>query len=488
MEKHAVTEDLNQQESSSPGATEPIMEDSSVKKTFWQKQREPGRPLPIIAAALLAIAIGLAVSTQTEVPDAAVEITGIIGNLWLRALRATVLPLIVTAMILAIQNIKAISGGKGGKLARWTIGWYLGTTVIAIVHSCLLTGLVWGPMMRNTADPDYVDEEAEEPLTVSQAVVQIFYSFIPNNIVGAFANEQLLSVLITAVVLGFMLPAKSSIMKAVVEIDKIVTTVITWLIQMAPIGVFFLIMPNLFRLDITTIGYNLGILIGGTLTSIFLHLLIVLPVLFFLFARKNPFTYWIKCSPAWLTAWGSASSAATLPVTLKCVRARGVPETVGKFSIPLGCLINMDGTAIYFPMVVVFLAETQGITLTPAQYVIVCLLSTLSSIAATPIPSSSLVLTVMIANAVNVPMSDMYGIVVAIDWFLDRFRTALNVSGDMFAAPCVQKLTGITHEDDMRPGIIIDADAWHRGEQAAEAPVASHNGVTEAHHDNSHRV
>jgi hypothetical protein len=89
MEKHAVTEDLNQQESSSPGATEPIMEDSSVKKTFWQKQREPGRPLPIIAAALLAIAIGLAVSTQTEVPDAAVEITGIIGNLWLRALRAT---------------------------------------------------------------------------------------------------------------------------------------------------------------------------------------------------------------------------------------------------------------------------------------------------------------------------------------------------------------------------------------------------------------
>lgn len=197
--------------------------------------------------------------------------------------------------------------------------------------------------MRNTADPDYVDEEAEEPLTVSQAVVQIFYSFIPNNIVGAFANEQLLSVLITAVVLGFMLPAKSSIMKAVVEIDKIVTTVITWLIQMAPIGVFFLIMPNLFRLDITTIGYNLGILIGGTLTSIFLHLLIVLPVLFFLFARKNPFTYWIKCSPAWLTAWGSASSAATLPVTLKCVRARGVPETVGKFSIPLGCLINMDG-------------------------------------------------------------------------------------------------------------------------------------------------
>jgi Na+/H+-dicarboxylate symporter len=107
----------------------------------------------------------------------------------------------------------------------------------------------------------------------------------------------------------------------------------------------------------------------------------------------------------------------------------------------------MDGTAIYFPMVVVFLAATQDITLNAGDYTIIVLLATLSSIATTPIPSSSLVLTVMIANSVNVPISGMYAVVVAIDWFIDRFRTATNVSGDLFAARIMEKVTGIQDLD-----------------------------------------
>jgi Na+/H+-dicarboxylate symporter len=462
----------------SPSSSEQIADDAaSVKLTFWQRQREPGAPLPIIAAAALAIVIGVAVSTQTTVPQSAIDITGIIGRLWLRALRATVLPLIVTAMIMAIQNIKKISGGKGKRLAWYTIGWYVSTTILAIMHSALLTGLVWGPMMDNV-DPEPTDDadlpsSAQDPPTISESVVAIFDSFVPQNVVGAFANDQLLAVLVTAVILGFMLPPRSAIMKAVAEIDTIVTAVITWLILMAPIGVFFLIMPNLFRLDITEIGYNLGILIGGTLVGIFTHLFVVIPLLYLIFTRKNPWMHWLRCSPAWLTAWGSASSAATLPVTLKVARERGVPETIVKFAIPLGCLVNMDGTAIYFPMVVVFLAETQGITLDAAQWIIVCLLATLSSIATTPIPSSSLVLTVMIANSVDVPISEMYAIVVAIDWFLDRFRTALNVSSDLMAAPCIQVLTGIGHDEEDYD-IDVSRDAWMHDESAAPAaqPVA----------------
>lgn len=108
----------------------------------------------------------------------------------------------------------------------------------------------------------------------------------------------------------------------------------------------------------------------------------------------------------------------------------------------------MDGTAIYFPIVVVFLAATQGITLNAANYIIVILLSTLASIGTTPIPSSSLVLTVMIAGSIGVPITGMYAVVVAIDWFLDRFRTAVNVSADTFAAVIVTKITGITEEDE----------------------------------------
>jgi len=120
---------------------------------------------------------------------------------------------------------------------------------------------------------------------------------------------------------------------------------------------------------------------------------------------------------------------------------------VTKFAVPLGCLINMDGTAIYFPIVVVFLAATQGITLNAADYIIVILLSTLASIGTTPIPSSSLVLVVMIASSVGVPITGMYAVVIAIDWFLDRFRTALNISCDTFAARVVTQITGIKDEE-----------------------------------------
>jgi Na+/H+-dicarboxylate symporter len=127
----------------------------------------------------------------------------------------------------------------------------------------------------------------------------------------------------------------------------------------------------------------------------------------------------------------------------------------------------MDGTAIYFPIVVVFLAATQGITLGAADYIIVVLLSTLASIGTTPIPSSSLVLVVMIASSVGVPITGMYAVVVAIDWFLDRFRTMVNVSCDCFAAVVVTKITGIRDEDGETYTEEVDID------QFREQPVRS---------------
>jgi Na+/H+-dicarboxylate symporter len=309
--------------------------------------------------------------------------------------------MIVTAMIMAVQRLRTMTqgGGKAGKLARWTIGYYVITTVIAVAHSCLLVGLVWSKLMT-VVSGDQLQETIDEraAFEIHEVVVDMFYSLVPNNVVNAMATDSLLAVLVTAVVLGYCIKPGSALIRAVEEIEQIIMKIITVLIYFAPVGVFFLIMPNLFRLDIAEIGVNLGILIGATLCGMVLHLFIIIPIIFFLFTRKNPYTLWMRCSPAWITAWGTASSAATLPVTIRCVLAQGVPVTVTKFAVPLGCLINMDGTAIYFPIVVVFLAATQGITLNAADYIVVVLLSTLASIGTTPIPSSSLVLVVMICG------------------------------------------------------------------------------------------
>ncbi|KAK4664795.1 uncharacterized protein QC763_0074440 [Podospora pseudopauciseta] len=454
--KHISDEGI-QHASSNPSQNEAQMIERDPNRKWWHGIKEPGHALQIVVAAILAIIIGLAVTTTVgskNIPQAATVIIGIPGTLWLRALRAVVLPLIICAMILAVQKLREMSTGGGAVVAKWAVGYYVLTTLLAILHSTIAVAVGWIRLMQvmREEDREVTDEDDKKMIEersatkIHDVVKQMFESFIPQNIFSSLANDGLLAILITSVIVGYLLKPNSPILKVVKEIEEIITIIIAWLIKVAPIGVFFLILPNLFRLDIASIAQNLGVLIGSSLVGMFIHLFIVLPIIFFLVLRRNPYAYWMRQSPAWITAWGTASSAATLPVTMRCAKRNGIPDSLAKFTLPLGCLINMDGTAIYFPAVVVFLAATQDHQLSGADYVIIVLLSTLASIGTTPIPSSSLVLTVMIATSVNVEITGMYAVVVAIDWFIDRFRTAINVSGDLFAAPIIQKLAKI--EDD----------------------------------------
>lgn len=375
---------------STPPPTGPITTAQPVKKTVWQRIAAPGSVWQIIIAALAAIVIGLIVSTQVDiVPESAARLTGIPGVLWLRALRAvgmlkyfllytrvdihmdtlhacpykhgaykhqqlelmltmtTVLPMIITAMIQAIQRLRSMtsSSGAAGKLARWTIGYYVVTTVIAVAHSCLLVGLVWSKLMRpvsgeqlQVAEKDKETISEREDVQIHEVIAEMFNSLVPNNVVNALATDSLLAVLVTSVVVGYIIKPGGALMRAVEEVEVMIMRIITVLIYFAPVGVFFLILANLVRLDIKEIGMNLGILIGATLVGMVLHLFVLIPIIFFVVTRKNPYTMWMKCSPAWITAWGTASSAATLPVTIRCVLERGVPVTVTKFAVPLGKL------------------------------------------------------------------------------------------------------------------------------------------------------
>ncbi|TLD19935.1 hypothetical protein PspLS_09691 [Pyricularia sp. CBS 133598] len=486
----AMENDATRQDSYSSGSppheTQGFAEET--QKRPWHRKlvdsaKTPGSAVQIVIAAIIAIAIGLIVTTQVDsVPSAVIPILSIPGDLWLRSLKAVVLPLIMTAMILAMVRLKEMTGG-GAKLAKWTVGYYVITTIISIMHTCLLTGLGWRRLMVEVRGPALEMDEDQKDLVAERSknephtvVVTLFRSFITDNIFRSLAETELLAILIVSVVIGYLINPTGRIIAAIEEVEKMVTRIITFLIKIAPIGVFFLILPNLLRLNIEDIGINLGVLIGAALAGMFLHLFVIVPAIYFFVVRENPYSMWFKSSPAWVTAWGTASSAATLPVTIREALARGVPNTVVKFTVPLGCLINMDGTAIYFPICVVFLAQTQGIDLTPVQYIIIVLLATLASIGTTPIPSSSLVLTVMIANSVDVPVTGMYAVIVAIDWFIDRFRTAVNVSSDIYAAKILTKITGITDDDLDKPENTSDEELTR--EHYAPAPTV----------DNTHRV
>lgn len=264
--------------------------------------------------------------------------------------------MIVTAMIMAIQRLRNMTqgGGSAGKLARWTVGYYVLTTILAVAHSALLVGLVWSKLFNTVSgsalavseeDQELIDERKDT--AIHDVVVDMFYSLVPQNIVDALASDALLSVLITSIVLGYVIKPGGAIYRAVEEVEVIVLKVITVLIHLAPIGVFFLIMPNLFRLDIAEIGANLGILIGGTLCGMFIHLFIIIPFIFVCITRSNPYTYWMKMSPAWITAWGTASSAGTLPVTIRCVLKQGIPVTGQYCIVHVHChLLTLDSHQI----------------------------------------------------------------------------------------------------------------------------------------------
>jgi Na+/H+-dicarboxylate symporter len=177
-------------------------------------------------------------------------------------------------------------GGKAGKLARWTIGYYVVTTIIAVAHSCVFVGFVWYKLMQQVSgDQLEVAEDGQETIdkrkdvAVHAVIVDMFNSLVPQNIVDALATDSLLAVLVAAVVIGYVIKPGGALMRAVEEVEVIMMRVITVRIYLAPIGVFFLIMPNLFRLDITEIGLNLGVLIGGTLVGMVLHLFVIIPII-----------------------------------------------------------------------------------------------------------------------------------------------------------------------------------------------------------------
>ena len=342
------------------------------KKPWWHPIKEPGSAPQIVIAAIVAIAIGLAItSTVPSIPRACPELLEIPGTSWLRALRATgeqifprinehvfvtyadircvVLPLIITSLILAIQSLRELGSGNGARIAKWTLGYYLITTIIAIVFSILAVSLGWSRLMTpvegQAAQPTRPDLETNEdtPEEPHEAVVTLFKSLIPQNIFSALAEDSLLSVMVISIVVGCLLKRDSPILRVVKEIEEMVIKIIVFLIKLAPVGVFFLILPNMFRLDISEIGQNLGVLIGAALSGMFFHLFVTLSIIFAVLVKENPYTFFMRISPAWMTAWGSASSAATLPVTMRMTLAQGVPVTVTKFAVPVGCLVNMDG-------------------------------------------------------------------------------------------------------------------------------------------------
>jgi Na+/H+-dicarboxylate symporter len=211
----------------------------------------------------------------------------------------------------------------------------------------------------------------------------------------------------------------------------------------APFGVFALVAAKVggtadLQGELTRLGGYIGVVVGG----LAFHALVVLPVILFVFGRRNPLQYAKGMASALMTAFSTASSAAALPVTMEGVtEENGVDKKTAEFVLPLGATVNMDGTALYEAVAVIFIAQSYGIELDLVSYAIICVTATLAAIGAAAIPEAGLTTMVMVLMAVGIPV-DGIGLILAIDWFLDRCRTTVNVWGDAVGCAVVERVGG----------------------------------------------
>jgi Na+/H+-dicarboxylate symporter len=382
------------------------------------------------------------------------------GNLWLRSLQLVVLPMLFSNMVGTSNTLKSLA--DSGKLGRYAITYYMTTTFLASIIGVGVGLVAYSFVGEYEGGSDTAGGNTGDiqNITTFEQIESMLFSMVPSNIFFAMSDSNLLGCIVFAFILGYVLPSTSLIVKITGEINEACFAVIGAIIAATPVGVCFLIAPQIVGLQASAL-LNAGILSFALLIGFLVHALIVYPMLYFVMTRKSPFTYYKGIGAAVLTAFGTASSAATLPVTLTCVQDLGVPETVAKFVCTVGATCNMDGSAIYFPIAVLWLAATAGKTVSVMDVVTIIFMSTLAAIGASPIPSSGLVMVKLILDSVGLGTPVLFSVVVGLDAFFDRGCTMVNIIGDAVAAGIVANLLG----DDatkMSPDVAADGPATIR--------------------------
>ena len=381
------------------------------------------------------------------------------GTLFLNALKMVVIPLILTSIICGVAKIGAESNFK--RLGLKTMGFYGLSGFAAVIVGLLCVnifkpGIVNPEIREKMLSHHHAFNEDKLGAAMQQAdggwsnLIEIFHRMVPTNLFKAAVEGQLLGLIFFGLLFGFFVSrlsgkGKSTQTEFWESLNSVILSLTNFIISFAPYGIFGLVTPTLM-----TVGIDTLLVMGGfaltVLTGLLLHSLLVLPLLLKIFGKINPVCHFKAMSPALLTAFSTASSSATLPLTLKCVTQRiGVSRKVGSFTLPLGATMNMDGTALFECVVVVFLAQLFGIEMTWAIQFSVVVMALLTSIGVAGIPSASLVAIIVILQAVGFPEETIgigVGIIYVVDRFLDMTRTAVNVLGDSCAAAVIGKSEG----------------------------------------------
>ena len=365
-----------------------------------------------------------------------------LGDLFLRALKMIIIPLIISSLISGVTNIG--TGGNLGRLGLKTISYYILTSTFAIVTGLILVNLIKPGIGADLNFSQTVSGLVEKQKSLGQTLIEI----VPENIFTAFTENQMLSVIFFAVLFGFFIiqvkpESREVLKKAFNAIFEVMMKITLFIIRFTPLGIFGIVARVVAdQDDLINLMARMGLYMSTVILALLIHFFITLPLIVKYIGKSRPFRHMNNMSTPLLTAFSTSSSGATLPLTIDAVENRsGVSNKISSFTLPLGATINMDGTALYECVAAMFIAQAYGVDMSIVQQLIIVITALLASIGAAAIPMAGLVMITVILTAVGLPLEGV-GLILAVDRILDMFRTATNVWSDSCGAVIIARSEG----------------------------------------------
>ena len=357
-----------------------------------------------------------------------------IGALFLNAIKMLIVPLVFVSLVAGITAMS--DSAKLGRISVKTIAIYLITTAFAVS-----IGLAFGALFSPGEGMHMVASGSEEAKQ-APSLVQILVGLVPTNPVTAFAEGNILQIIVFAIALGVSMnligEKAAPAVKLFDSLAEVFYKLTDLVMRCAPIGVFALIAGV-----VASHGIEVLLPLAGVIGVIYLasitHMLLVYGGLLAVLARLSPLRFFKGAAPALAVAFSTSSSAGTLPVSIECARKNlGVSQGVAGFVLPVGATINMDGTAIYQGVLALFIAQAFGVDLNAGQYLMIILTATLASVGTAGVPGAGLIMLGLVLTSVGLPLEGV-ALIAGIDRILDMARTTVNVAGDLMTTTLVAR-------------------------------------------------
>lgn len=406
----------------------------------------PSLNIQILTAACLGVLVGWLVGglpADDSLREGVLYASQLVGSVFVGMLRMILIPLVFTSIVVGVANLQAHH--QVGRVWKVTLAYFVLTLSLAMLLALVAANIFKpGAGLSISLFADAMADFEARQLSVPEFFLHFFANLFQNPF-AALANGSILAVVVFALFMGIALVAGGeryrSILQVFQEFLELLLQMVGWIMRLAPFGILALLIGLVAGQDASLLMTMLGFVVLVFATTL-LHGVVVLPGILYAVTGKSPLWFWRGAREALITAFATSSSAATLPISLRCAEHNlKVRRSVAGFVLPLGATMNMDGTALYEAAAALFVANLVGIELSFAQQMVVFFTAMIASTGAPGIPSSGMVTMVMVLQAVGLP-AEAIAILLPIDRLLDTVRTAVNVEGDIVGSLVVDKLVG----------------------------------------------